>query len=189
MSKSFAELGVPAAAVHALARRGVTAPFPIQSLTIADALAGRDLCGRAPTGSGKTLAFAIPVAVRAGAAAPRRPTALILVPTRELAAQVQGVLQPLAEALGRRVASFFGGTPLGRDRQRLDAGVDIAVACPGRLADLVRSGAASLADVALVVIDEADRLADMGFLPEVRRLLDQTRGGPPDAAVLRDAGR
>ncbi len=107
MSKSFAELGVPAAAVHALARRGVTAPFPIQSLTIADALAGRDLCGRAPTGSGKTLAFAIPVAVRAGAAAPRRPTALILVPTRELAAQVQGVLQPLAEALGRRVASLL----------------------------------------------------------------------------------
>jgi superfamily II DNA/RNA helicase len=172
---TFTALGVPSGIVDALTRRGIDRPFPIQSATIADALAGRDVCGRAPTGSGKTLAFGIPVAALAAAAAPRRPTALILVPTRELAAQVCDALRPLAQARGRRVAAFYGGMPIGRDRDRLQRGVDIAVACPGRLADLVQRRDVDLRDVATVVVDEADRMADMGFLPEVRRLLDATR--------------
>ena len=172
---SFSDLGVPRKICDTLSRRGIAAPFAIQTRSIADALAGRDLCGRAPTGSGKTLAFAIPVAARAAAAAKRgRPTALILVPTRELAAQVAEQLQPLAQVMDRRVASFYGGTPISRDHQRLQRGVDIAVACPGRLADLVARRFVNLADVTMVVIDEADRMADMGFLPEVKRLLDET---------------
>jgi superfamily II DNA/RNA helicase len=171
---TFRDLGVPEGLVTALARRGITAPFPIQTATLADGLAGRDLCGRAPTGSGKTLAFAVPVAVRAGAGGPRRPSALILVPTRELASQVAEELRPLAAAAGRSVATFYGGTSVSRDQRALRRGVDIAVACPGRLADLVQRGDADLRAVRLVVLDEADRMADMGFLPEVRRLLDMT---------------
>ncbi|MBW3602777.1 MAG: DEAD/DEAH box helicase [Actinobacteria bacterium] len=169
---TFTDLGVPAPLVQRLARRGITAPFPIQAATIAEALAGRDLCGKAPTGSGKTLAFSIPIAARVGKARPGRPRALVLVPTRELASQVATELSPLLD--GRRAATFYGGTSIGRDVTRLRSGVDVAVACPGRLADLVRQRAVSLADVDLVVIDEADRMADMGFLPEVKRLLDQT---------------
>jgi superfamily II DNA/RNA helicase len=171
---TFTQLGVPAELVDALARRGVTAPFPIQQATIADALAGRDLCGRAPTGSGKTLAFAIPLVLGARRGSPRRPSALVLVPTRELAAQVAAEMRPLAEARGRSVATFYGGTNLTRDQRTLRRGVDIAIACPGRLADLVRRRDADLRDVRFVVIDEADRMSDMGFLPEVKRLLDQT---------------
>ncbi|HVM20070.1 MAG TPA: DEAD/DEAH box helicase [Egibacteraceae bacterium] len=172
---SFSELGVPRPIVDALSRRGIAAPFPIQAGTLAHALGGRDVCGRAPTGSGKTLAFSIPVAANsARAAGPGRPTALILVPTRELAAQVQQTLQPLAQAMGRRVAAFYGGTAIGHDQRRLRKGIDIAVACPGRLADLVKRGDVRLDRVVTVVIDEADRMADMGFLPEVKRLLDQT---------------
>jgi superfamily II DNA/RNA helicase len=174
---TFAELGVPQKVADVLAHRGVTTPFPIQAATIADALAGRDLCGRAPTGSGKTLAFSIPLAVKAGRGAPGRPRALVLVPTRELAAQVSSELRPLAETRGRRVATFYGGVPISRDQRRLRAGVDLLVACPGRLADLVQRGNADLRDVDLVVVDEADRMADMGFLPEVRRLLDATSAG------------
>ena len=175
MKPSFADLGVPHDLVERLAADGITAPFPIQTLTVADALAGRDLCGRAPTGGGKTLAFAIPLAARVPAARPGRPRGLILLPTRELAAQVSATLTPLARTRGRRVATFYGGTNLRRDQQRLRAGVDIAVATPGRLADLVARGDCDLRDVELVVVDEADRMADMGFLPEVRRLLDRTR--------------
>ncbi|MFO8074594.1 MAG: DEAD/DEAH box helicase [Actinomycetota bacterium] len=174
MTTSFDQLGVPRTLVGALAQRGITEPFPIQAATIAEAMAGRDLCGRAPTGSGKTLAFGLPLAARVGRAEPRRPRGLVLLPTRELAAQVAAELAPLAQAAGRRVATFYGGTSLGRDQQRLRRGVDLAIACPGRLADLVGRGDADLSDVEVVVLDEADRMADMGFLPEVRRLLDTT---------------
>ncbi|MBW3578603.1 MAG: DEAD/DEAH box helicase [Actinobacteria bacterium] len=171
---TFIELGVPRNISDVLAKGGITAAFPIQSLAIADAIAGRDICGRAPTGSGKTLAFGIPLAVLADEAAPRRPSALVLVPTRELASQVAEAVRPLAELRGLRTATFYGGTPINKDRQRLARGVDIAVACPGRLADLVRRRFVVLTDVRLAVVDEADRMADMGFLPEVKRLLDQT---------------
>ena len=171
---TFLKLGVPPRIVDALAKRGIDAPFPIQALTIADALAGRDLSGRAPTGSGKTLAFAIPVAALVGSGQARRPRALILVPTRELASQVAEELTPLANAAGRRVGVFYGGTNIARDQRFLRHGIDIIVATPGRLVDLIRRRDCDLRDVDLVVIDEADRMADMGFLPEVKRLLDQT---------------
>ncbi len=172
--RSFSELGVPRRLVDVLATRGITEPFPIQELTLTEAMAGRDLSGRAPTGSGKTLAFAIPLAVKAAKGGPRRPRALVLVPTRELAAQVADELRPLAEARGRTVGTFYGGTTLSRDQRCIRRGVDIVVACPGRLADLVRRKDCDLSQVDLVVLDEADRMADMGFLPEVTRLLDQT---------------
>ncbi len=171
---TFTHFGVPRDVTDALARRGITTPFPIQQATLEEALAGRDLCGRAPAGSGKTLAFCIPLAVNARQGLPRRPGALVLVPTRELAAQVAQELRPLAQVRGRSVATFYGGTSVQRDQQRLRSGVDIAIACPGRLADLVRRGDVNLGDVRVVVIDEADRMADMGFLPEVTRLLDAT---------------
>jgi superfamily II DNA/RNA helicase len=171
---TFIQLGVPRDITDTLAHRGVITPFPIQEATIADTMAGRDLCGRAPTGSGKTLAFSIPLAVNGPPSAPRRPGALVLVPTRELAAQVAGELRPLAELRGRCVATFYGGTNIAGDQRSLRRGVDIAIACPGRLADLVRRGDADLRAVRIVVVDEADRMADMGFLPQVKQLLDQT---------------
>ncbi len=171
---TFAQLGVPRDLDATLERGGITTPFPIQAAALPDAIAGRDLCGRAPTGSGKTLAFSIPLALRATGGRPQRPTALVLVPTRELAAQVAEVLEPLARARGRSVATFYGGTKIARDQRRLRHGVDIAIACPGRLADLVQRRDIRLDDVQTVVVDEADRMADMGFLPEVRRLLDRT---------------
>ncbi len=174
-SRTFTDLGVPAGIRQELDRRGISAPFPIQELTIEAGLAGRDLSGKAPTGSGKTLAFSIPVAARVGKGASGRPKALLLVPTRELAAQVKEVLAPLAAVNGRTVATIYGGTDIRKDVKRLRHGVDIVVACPGRLADLVRRGDVTLADVELVVLDEADRMADMGFLPEVKRLLDACR--------------
>jgi superfamily II DNA/RNA helicase len=171
---TFAQLGVPRDLTQTLARGGITTPFPVQEATLADAIAGRDLCGRAPTGSGKTLAFAIPLAIRAAKCGPRRPSALVLVPTRELASQVAEVIRPLAETRDRSVATFYGGTNIARDQRRLRHGVDIAIACPGRLADLVRRKDVHLDNVRTVVVDEADRMADMGFLPEVKRLLDRT---------------
>jgi superfamily II DNA/RNA helicase len=178
---TFADLGVPPALVRRLDTLGLTSPFPIQAATLPDALAGRDVCGRAPTGSGKTLAFSLPLAANVGRGTPRRPRGLVLVPTRELAAQVRDTLLPLAEQRQRRVATLYGGTNIRRDQQRLRGGVDLVVATPGRLADLVRRGDVSLADVDLVVLDEADRMADMGFLPEVKRLLDATS---PDRQTL-----
>ncbi len=174
MTTTFSDLGVPDDLAARLDTEGMTSPFEVQELTLPDALAGRDLCGRAPTGSGKTLAFAIPVAARVATAKPGRPRALILVPTRELAAQVRETLVPLAETRRRRVATVYGGTNIRRDQQRLRKGIDILVATPGRLADLVQRGDCNLGDVDLVVLDEADRMADMGFLPEVKRLLDGT---------------
>ena len=171
---TFNQLGVPENITRVLANRGITVPFPIQEATVAEGLAGRDLCGRAPTGSGKTLAFSIPLATSARKGGPHRPSALVLVPTRELAAQVAEELRPLADTRGRSVATFYGGTNIARDQRRLRTGVDIAIACPGRLADLVQRKDIDLSDVRFVVIDEADRMADMGFLPEVTRLLDRT---------------
>lgn len=174
MTSTFAELGVSDRLTTILTNRGITAPFPIQAATIADAMGGRDVCGRAPTGAGKTLAFGLPLVAGVGQGKAHRPRALVLVPTRELAAQVADELRPLTDEVGRTVATFYGGTSLSADHRRLRGGVDVAIACPGRLADLVRRGHADLSDVDFVVVDEADRMADMGFLPEVQRLLDQT---------------
>ncbi len=174
MSSTFAALGVPAPIERVLAQHGIHEPFPIQAATLADGLAGRDLCGRAPTGSGKTIAFGIPLISRIGRAEPRRPRALVLVPTRELAAQVREELVMLAGPNGARVEAFYGGNGFDRQLKSLRRGVDIAVACPGRLADLIGRGDVRLDAIEMVVIDEADRMADMGFLPEVSRLLDAT---------------
>ncbi len=173
MPLSFSALGVPADLAGRLQGKGIAEPFAIQTVTIPDALAGRDICGRAPTGSGKTLAFGIPLVARVGKARSRRPRGLVLVPTRELAAQVRRELTALAGARGRSVLAIHGGVGFGPQIDGLRSGADIVVACPGRLADLVDKGEARLDEVDLVVIDEADRMADMGFLPEVRRLLDQ----------------
>jgi superfamily II DNA/RNA helicase len=178
---TFTELGVPRPIVDRLAHRGIVDAFPIQVATLGDALAGRDLCGKAPTGSGKTIAFGIPLVVGVRDAAPRRPKGLVLVPTRELATQVHDELVALAGRNGPRVATFFGGVGFGHQLKALARGVDIAVACPGRLADLVQQGEIHLDAVEMVVLDEADRMADMGFLPEVRRLLDRT---PDDRQTL-----
>jgi superfamily II DNA/RNA helicase len=174
VSVSFGDLGVPADLVAALAKRGITEPFDIQAATIPDALAGRDVCGRAPTGSGKTVAFGIPVVARIDRANKRQPTALILAPTRELTAQICKELEPLLATRRLSVCSVYGGVGYEGQRRALNRGVDVLVACPGRLADLLRQDALDLSKVQVVVVDEADRMADMGFLPEVRRLLDQT---------------
>jgi len=170
----FSDLGVPAELVAALDARHIHDPFAIQRAAIPDALAGRDLCGQAPTGSGKTLAFGIPLVARLARAARNRPRGLVLAPTRELAAQIHAELEPLAAARQLRVGVAYGGVPYGPQRQALRQGVDILVACPGRLLDLVQQGVVSLGDVEILVVDEADRLADMGFLPAVRRLVDLT---------------
>ncbi|AXK89354.1 DEAD/DEAH box helicase [Nocardia farcinica] len=173
---TFAELGLPAVLVQALRRNGIDAPFPIQAATVPDALAGKDVLGRGPTGSGKTLAFGLPMLVRlaGNAAAPRRPRGLVLVPTRELAAQIERALDEPALALGLRVASVVGGAPIKRQADRLARGVDLLIATPGRLSDLIAQGAAALDDVSITALDEADHMADMGFLPQVTRLLDRT---------------
>jgi superfamily II DNA/RNA helicase len=181
VSPTFNELGVPTRLVARLEQQGVVNPFPIQVATIPDALAGRDVCGKAPTGSGKTIAFAIAVLGAATGSLPRRPRALVLVPTRELAGQVQTEIARLAGGHGKRTIAVYGGTGYRTTRSALDRGVDIVVACPGRLEDLLAQGALSLGDVRAVVLDEADRMADMGFLPAVRRLLDQTS---PERQVL-----
>ncbi|MET0921230.1 MAG: DEAD/DEAH box helicase [Acidimicrobiia bacterium] len=171
---SFAELGVPADLVSSLHARGIDAPFAIQTLTLADGCDGRDLSGRAPTGSGKTLAFGIPLAMRVSKAKPKRPTGLVLVPTRELAKQVCGELEWLGNGRRLRVAAVYGGAGFGPQFRALRKGVDVLVACPGRLADLLERREVDLGAVEVVVIDEADRMADMGFLPAVRELLDKT---------------
>jgi superfamily II DNA/RNA helicase len=172
MTKTFSELGLPSQISDALARRGITEPFEIQSATIADALAGRDVCGRAPTGSGKTLAFGAPLVATVERAAPKFPTALILAPTRELADQINTELNSFAGKV--RVGVVYGGVGYGPQLNLLRSGVEILVACPGRLEDLIQRGDVSLRKVTKVVLDEADRMADMGFMPSVRRLLDQT---------------
>jgi superfamily II DNA/RNA helicase len=176
---SFAAAGVPAPLVAALAAAGITTPFPIQAATLPDALAGRDILGRGQTGSGKTLGFCIPLAARLadGYTSACRPRGLVLVPTRELASQVHAVLVPLAEAMGLSVATVYGGVPQKPQVAKLRDRADIVVACPGRLADLIEQGHCHLGDVEISVLDEADHMADLGFLPVVRRLLAMT---PPD---------
>jgi superfamily II DNA/RNA helicase len=165
--------------VAALAAVGITAPFPIQAAALPDALAGRDILGRGQTGSGKTIAFCIPLAagLTDGYTSAGRPRGLVLVPTRELASQVHAVLAPLAESVGLSVATIYGGVPQKPQVAKLRDRADIVVACPGRLADLIEQGHCHLGDVEISVIDEADHMADLGFLPVVRRLLDMTPPG------------
>ncbi len=173
---SFAGYGLPTSVVDELSRQGLHGPFAIQSATLPDSMAGRDVLGRCRTGSGKTLAFALPVVARlssaGGSSRPGRPRALVLVPTRELATQVHDVLAPLAAATGLRVTTIFGGVRQTSQVRALESGVDIVVACPGRLEDLMRQRHVDLGDVAITVLDEADHMADLGFLPAVRRILD-----------------
>ncbi len=173
---SFAGLGVPAPLVAALAGTGITVPFPVQAATLPDALAGRDILGRAQTGSGKTLGFCLPLTARLadGHTMACRPRGLVLVPTRELAAQVLRVLTPLAHAVGLSATAITGGTSQNPQVAALRDRADIVVACPGRLADLIEQGHCHLGDVEISVLDEADHMADLGFLPVVRRLLDAT---------------
>ncbi|WP_460308946.1 DEAD/DEAH box helicase [Actinocorallia aurea] len=176
---SFAELGLPAALVESLARGGITHPFPIQAASIPDALAGRDILGRGKTGSGKTLGFGLPLMTLLAQrqARPKKPLGLILVPTRELAQQVQTNLEPLGRAVGLRMKTVIGQTSMPRQIDALRRGVEILVATPGRLKDLMRQGACDLSDVQIAVLDEADHMADMGFLPDVTDILDQVRPG------------
>ena len=180
---TFADLGVPAPLVAALAEDGITVPFPVQAATLPDALAGVDILGRAQTGSGKTLGFSLPLVARlaGGYTMACRPRGLVLVPTRELATQVQAVLSPLADAMGLSVATIFGGTPQNPQVAALRNRADIVVACPGRLADLIGQDHCHLGDVEVSVLDEADHMADLGFLPVVRRLLEAT---PPEGQRL-----
>ncbi len=174
----FAALGVSPRLCAALARAEIITPVPIQSATLPDSLAGRDVLGRGRTGSGKTYAFALPVLQRlaadGGQRSPGRPRALILAPTRELATQINAAMAPLAKALNLRTLTVFGGVGAGPQINALRNGVDVVIACPGRLADHLQSGHVKLDRVAITVLDEADHMADLGFLPVVRRLLDQT---------------
>lgn len=167
----FAALGVPDDLCAPLSRTGITTPFPIQTAVIPDALAGRDICGRAPTGSGKTLAFGLPLVAGLQSASNRRPTALVLSPTRELADQIANELRPFVRARNHAVVAIYGGVGYGPQRKALAAGAELVVACPGRLEDLINTGDIMLDRVTQVVIDEADRMSDMGFLPAVRRIL------------------
>ena len=175
----FGGLGVPRPLVRALAAENITAPFPIQAATIPDALAGRDVLGRGQTGSGKTLAFGLPILTRLAGdrSAPGRPRALILVPTRELAMQVNDALTPLGRATGLFTRTAVGGVSYDKQIRDLRRGVDVLVATPGRLGDLIERGECSLDDIEVTVLDEADQMADMGFLPDVTALLEQTPSG------------
>ena len=173
MDVSFFDLGIDPGLVRALAQQGIDEPFEVQRETIPDAMLGNDICCRAPTGSGKTLAFGLPLISRTPRADPEFPTSLILSPTRELAEQICNVLTPLAAVFDLEVMAIYGGVPYGRQRKSLSRGVDIVVACPGRLLDLLENNALSLEDVEMVVLDEADRMADMGFMEPVCDILDQ----------------
>jgi len=176
---SFAKLGLPQLLVTALERRDIRTAFPIQAATLQDATSGRDVLGRARTGSGKTLAFGLPMLTRLSGtrSVPRTPRGLVLVPTRELAVQVRDALEPLGHAIGVKTVAIFGGAPLGRQIATLERGVDIVVATPGRLLDLIERRSCSLAEIEVCVLDEADHMADMGFLPDVKRILDMTPAG------------
>lgn len=177
-SFTFDALGVSAALTRALADQGFSTALPIQSATLPDTLAGRDVLGRGRTGSGKTLAFAIPLADRLSSRDrhrnPNRPAGLVLAPTRELATQIAAALQPLTAACGLRVVTIFGGVPQARQVRQLRAGADIVVACPGRLEDLIKQNLVALDEVRITVLDEADHMADLGFLPGVTRILAAT---------------
>lgn len=168
---SFASLGIAPDLATALAASGITEPFPVQVLTIPDALAGRDICGKARTGSGKTLAFGLPLLQLVSKSKPCRPQSIVLVPTRELAGQIARALAPIAVARRVRTTAIYGGASLNRQADVLRAGVDIVIATPGRLNDLLDRGALNLNEVRVVVLDEADQMADMGFMPQVERIL------------------
>jgi superfamily II DNA/RNA helicase len=179
---SFLELGVPADLSDVLASQGITDPTPIQTATLPDSLGGRDVLGRGRTGSGKTLAFLLPLVARLDASrsrrTPKRPRALILAPTRELVAQIDAALAPLAAVHGLRTRTVFGGVGQNPQVTAIRQGVDIVLACPGRLEDLIKQGHVDLGQVEVTILDEADHMADLGFLPAVRRILEQTpRGG------------
>jgi superfamily II DNA/RNA helicase len=176
MTTTFESLGVAAPLVAVLSERGISEPFAIQALTIADALAGRDVCGKAKTGSGKTLAFGIPTLQKMAKAKPNRPTGIVLVPTRELATQVRDELSPLAGSIDRVVTAIYGGDPIEKQVTALEKGVDLIVCTPGRAIDLIERKALSVADVNHVIVDEADRMADMGFLPQVEWILRNIEG-------------
>ncbi|GLP71082.1 hypothetical protein TUSST3_77020 [Streptomyces sp. TUS-ST3] len=176
---TFASLGLPEGVVRKLAQNGVTTPFPIQAATIPDALAGKDILGRGRTGSGKTLSFGLPTMARlsGGRTEKHKPRAVILTPTRELAMQVADALQPYGDVLGLKMKVVCGGTSMGNQIYALERGVDILVATPGRLRDIINRGACSLENVEVAVLDEADQMSDLGFLPEVTELLDQIPAG------------
>ncbi|MFZ8926280.1 MAG: DEAD/DEAH box helicase, partial [Candidatus Nanopelagicales bacterium] len=178
---SFASVGVPSLLIEALRDQGITSPFPIQTVTLPDSLTGRDVLGRGRTGSGKTIAFALPLITRLSAdrqrARANRPRGLVLLPTRELAAQVEATIEPLARTAGLSTTTIYGGVSQRPQVTALSQGVDIVVACPGRLEDLITQGHVRLDDVAVTVIDEADHMADLGFLPAVKRILDRTPKG------------
>ncbi|MFZ4669546.1 MAG: DEAD/DEAH box helicase [Microthrixaceae bacterium] len=176
MTKTFDSLGIDPDVCATLRERGITSAFPIQEMTIPDILAGRDVCGKAKTGSGKTLAFGLPIVQLLERSTPGRPTAIALVPTRELAVQVRDELVPAAHARGIRIAAIYGGDPIEKQIKHLKDGVDFAVCTPGRAIDLIDRGDLSVADVRHVVIDEADRMADMGFLPQVEWILRNVEG-------------
>ncbi|MGW2125827.1 DEAD/DEAH box helicase [Streptomyces sp. NPDC001758] len=175
--EAFAELALPGEMLATLGNEGVTVPFPIQAATLPNSLAGRDVLGRGRTGSGKTLAFGLALLARTAGlrAEPRRPLALVLVPTRELAGQVTDALTPYARSVRLRLATVVGGLSIGKQASALRAGAEVVIATPGRLKDLIDRGDCVLDDVAITVLDEADQMADMGFLPQVTRLLDQVR--------------
>ncbi|MGW1953399.1 DEAD/DEAH box helicase [Streptomyces sp. NPDC001920] len=176
---TFGDLGLPEGVVRKLAQNGVTVPFPIQAATIPDALAGKDILGRGRTGSGKTLSFGLPTLARlsGGRTEKHKPRAVILTPTRELAMQVADALQPYGDQLGLKMKVVCGGTSMGNQIYALERGVDVLVATPGRLRDIINRGACSLQDVEVAVLDEADQMSDLGFLPEVTELLDQVPAG------------
>ncbi|MET9974414.1 DEAD/DEAH box helicase, partial [Streptomyces microflavus] len=176
---TFGSLGLPDGIVRKLAQNGVTAPFPIQAATIPDALAGKDILGRGRTGSGKTLSFGLPLlaTLSGGTTEKKKPRGIILTPTRELAMQVADALQPYGDVLGLKMKVVCGGTSMGNQIYALERGVDVLVATPGRLRDIINRGACSLANVQVAVLDEADQMSDLGFLPEVTELLDQIPGG------------
>src|SRR3954465_13383342 len=177
--ENFSDLDLPPALLATLTRQGVTPPFPIQAATLPNALAGRDVLGRGRTGSGKTLAFGLALLARTAGrrAEPRQPLALVLVPTRELAQQVTDALTPYARPLRLRMATVVGGMSIGRQAGALRSGVEVVVATPGRLKDLIERGDCRLDQVEITVLDEADQMADMGFMPQVTELLDQVRPG------------
>ncbi|WP_224276074.1 DEAD/DEAH box helicase [Nocardioides lacusdianchii] len=175
---NFAELGVPSSLAKILEQQGITTPTPIQAATLPDSLAGRDVLGRGRTGSGKTYGFLLPLVARLDAsklpAMPRKPRALILAPTRELVGQIHASLLPLAKASGLSTVVVYGGVGQGPQTTALKKGVDIVIACPGRLEDLMGQGYADLSAVEVTILDEADHMADLGFLPGVRRIMDKT---------------
>ena len=180
MQKTFADLGLRAELVAALAEQGIVAPFPIQQQTIEDGLAGRDVCGKAKTGSGKTLAFGLPMLQNTKPpATPKRPSGLVMAPTRELVRQIVDVLKPLGAAIGVKITGIYGGAPMERQIDDLNKGVDMIIATPGRLIDLLDRGALRLDDITQVVIDEADHMADLGFLPQVQWIMRKVKDAQP----------